>query len=94
MKYKVELVKEAIKDIKKLQPTVRDFLYNRFYKIAENPYKNEKLKGKFAELRSYHCKYRNIDYRIIYHVNEDGKLVIIAFVGTRENLYKELARRI
>lgn len=94
MKYKIELVKGAIKDLKKLQPPVRDFIYNRFYEIAENPYKNEKLKGNFKELRSCHCKYASVDYRIIYNVNEEGKLIIIALVGTRENLYKELGRRI
>ena len=94
MRYRIELSKGAIKDLKKMEPALRDYFYNRFYEIGENPHKHEKLKGTFKELRSYHCKVKGVEYRIIYYVNVEGKLIVIALVGTRENIYKELARRI
>jgi len=92
-KYSIRLSKGAVKDLKKMEPALRDFIYNRIYEIAEDPYSNKKLTGVFKELRSQHSKFRDVEYRIIYYVDEEGRLVIIALVGTRENIYKELARR-
>ena len=93
-KYSIELTKSAVKDLKKMEPTLRDFMYNRIYEIGEDPYKSEKLTGSFKDLRSQHSKFRGVEYRAIYYINEEGKLIIIALVGTRENIYKELARRV
>jgi mRNA-degrading endonuclease RelE of RelBE toxin-antitoxin system len=93
-KFEIRLSVGAVKDLKKMEPALRDFMYNRIYEIAEDPYGNKKLTGPFKELRSYQCKFKGVEYRAIYYINEDGKLIIIALVGTRENLYKELARRI
>ena len=44
-KYEIRLSKGAVRDLKKMEPALRDFLYNRIYEIAENPYKNDKLSG-------------------------------------------------
>lgn len=40
--YEIRLSKGAVKDLKKMEPALRDFMYNRFYEIMEDPYKNEK----------------------------------------------------
>jgi len=93
-KYDIRLSKGSVKDLKKMETALRDFMYNRIYEIAEDPYRNKKLTSPFKELRSYQCKFKGVEYRTIYYINEEGKLIIIALVGTRENLYKELARRI
>lgn len=92
-KYSIRLSRGAVKDLKKMESALRDFIYSRIYEIAEDPYSNKKLTGVFKELRSQHSKFRGVEYRIIYYVDEEGRLVIIALVGTRENIYKELARR-
>lgn len=94
LKYDIQLSKGAVRDLKKMAPALRDFMYNRIHEIGEDPYQNEKLSGPYKELRSQHSKYRGVEYRAIYYVNEEGKLVIIALVGTRENIYTELARRL
>lgn len=94
MNYHIELSRGAVRDLKKLDRPLRDFLYQQFHEISANPYHSPKLKGEFQDLRSYHCRYQGIDYRIIYYINEAGKLIIIALVGSRENLYKELRRRL
>jgi mRNA-degrading endonuclease RelE of RelBE toxin-antitoxin system len=92
--YEIRLSKGAVKDLKKMETTLRDFIYGQIYEIAEDPYKNEKLSGSFKELRSQHSKFRGVEYRVIYYIDEEGRLIIIALVGTRENIYKELARRL
>ncbi|MCL5290401.1 MAG: type II toxin-antitoxin system RelE family toxin [Bacillota bacterium] len=93
-KYDIQLSKGAVRDLKKMEPALRDFMYNRISEIGEDPYKNENLSGYFKELQSQHSKFRGVEYRAVYYVNEEGKLVVIAIVGTRENIYKELARRL
>ncbi|MFZ5645637.1 MAG: type II toxin-antitoxin system RelE family toxin [Bacillota bacterium] len=93
-KYEIRLSKGAVRDLKKMEPALRDFLYNRLYEIAENPYQNDKLSGPYRELRSQHSKFRGVEYRVIYYINEEGRLIIIALIGTRENIYDELARRL
>lgn len=92
--YEIQLSKGAVRDLKKMEPALRDFMYNKIYEIREDPYQNQQLSGPFKELRSQHSKFRGIEYRVIYYVNDEGKLIIIAFVGTTENIYKEMARRI
>lgn len=92
--YEIRLSKGAVRDLKKMEPALRDFIYNKIYEIAEDPYKNEKLSGPFKELHSQHSKFRGVEYRVIYHIDKEGKLIIIALVGSRENIYKELIRRL
>jgi mRNA-degrading endonuclease RelE of RelBE toxin-antitoxin system len=46
-KYEIRLSKGAVRDLKKMEPALRDFLYNRIHEIAENPYKNDKLSGSY-----------------------------------------------
>ena len=92
--YEIRLSRGAVGDLKKMETALRDFVYSRIYEIAENPYKSEKLSGPFKELRSQHSKFRGVEYRIIYYIDEDGKLIIIALVGSGENIYKELSRRL
>ncbi|TEB09614.1 hypothetical protein Pmgp_02983 [Pelotomaculum propionicicum] len=41
-----------------------------------------------------HNKFRGVEYRVIYYIDEEGRLIVIAIVGTRENIYDELARRL
>ncbi|HAG10835.1 MAG TPA: hypothetical protein DCK76_05520 [Desulfotomaculum sp.] len=92
--YEIRLSKGAVRDLKKMEPALRDFLYNRIHEIAENPYKNNKLSGPYKELRSQHNKFKGKEYRVIYYIDEEGRLIVIALVGSRENIYDELARRL
>ncbi|MCG9969705.1 type II toxin-antitoxin system RelE/ParE family toxin [Pelotomaculum terephthalicicum JT] len=89
--YEIRLSKGAVRDLKKMEPALRDFMYNRISEIAEDPYKNKELSGLFKELRSQHNKFRGVEYRVIYYIDEEGRLIIIALMGTRENIYDELA---
>lgn len=85
-------VKKYIKKLKdkKLKITILNAIYDE---IAINPYevgdiKNDDLSNFFA----YKLRYKGTQYRIAYTIDEDGRLVIIALVGTRENFYGELKK--
>ena len=62
--------------------------------IAENPYLGEPLKGDLVDIRKWVIKDQGIQYRIAYEIYEDRIEVKIIRVGTRENFYEELKRRL
>jgi len=37
-------------------------------------------------------KHKAVEYRIVYDINDEKKQVVIIFLGTQENFYKELRR--
>lgn len=93
-KYKIRLSQSTVKDLEKLDSSVRGFMYNKFYELADNPYKHDKLSGSFKGLRFQHCMHSGAEYRFIYLVDEEDRLVVIALAGSRENIYRELAGRL
>lgn len=36
--------------------------------------------------------FKGVEYRVVYDVSDEKKEVLIIFLGTRENFYKELRR--
>lgn len=93
-KYEIRLSQSTVKDLEKLDSSIRGFMYNKFYELADNPYKNDKLSGAFKGLRFQHCKHSGSEYRFIYLVDEEDGLVVVALAGSRENIYRELAGRL
>jgi len=82
------------KDLKKLDKEVLMLVDGVFQKLSENPYAGEKLRGGFSEYFSYHFKVKKIEYRIIYKIKDEQLMVYVVMIGSRENLYDKLKRRI
>jgi len=73
--YEVRLTKEAVKDVKKLSPKLKDKLWVILSeKIAENPYKGKKLTGDLESFYSCRLTYQD---RIVYRINEEKKMVTV-----------------
>ena len=51
---------------------------------------NTKNPGKYAGLRYLKTVHKGVMYRVVYDISEKSKEVLIIFLGTRENFYKEL----
>jgi len=92
--YEVLIPKSVIKEIKRLGKPVAQKVKKAIGDIAENPYLGEPLKGDLADIRKWVIKDRGIQYRIAYEIYEDRVEVKIIRVGTRENFYEELKRRL
>jgi len=93
--YKIKAVKPVKKDIKKLHHKVVELIKEHYFPIIkEDPNQAENLSGKFSSLKSYHFKYSSVDYRIIYQILEEEKIIRILMIGTRENFYKKLKLRL
>lgn len=85
--YKVELSREAGKDLEKIFRSDRK-LYQRFLNafqtIAQAPFEGKPLLGELKGLRSY----RLGCYRIIYEVRQRELLIVAIDLGHRREIYK------
>ena len=83
MSYKLDFLEEALKEWKKLNPTIQQQFRKKLAKVLDNPkIPKNKLSG---HARRYKIKLRNIGYRLVYEVIDDEIVVIVIAVGKREN---------
>lgn len=103
MKWSVEYIKEAQKDLRKLDPYVRKMVLKAVEKTAEAPLPPPegigKPLGNHASSRLsgfYKIKLRNLGYRVVYHLVLEGSVMKIIIISVRddESVYKEAERRI
>ena len=103
MEWKIEYIKEAQKDLKKLDPYNRKKILKAINKTAERPlpppdgigkslgnHTNSKLSG------YYKIKLRGLGYRVVYKLVIDGKIMRVIVISIRDDdaVYKEAERRI
>ncbi len=86
MAYKVEFIDEAIRSLSKLDREVARRIKRKLEWLAENAEKIEHL-GLRDQLAG-NAKVREGDYRIVYQVIDDEKLIKVRFVGHRSGIYK------
>ena len=79
--YKKSVEKALSKITKKKRTTIIKRIRDE---LATNPYKYEKLEGKFVGQRSFQVR----EYRVIYRINEKLKTVGILYIGPRQGAYK------
>ncbi len=103
MKWTVEYIKEAQKDLRKLDPYVRKLVLKAIAKTAERPLPSPdgvgKPLGNHASSRLsglYKIKLRNLGYRIVYDLVWEGNVMKIIIISVRDDeaVYKEAERRI
>ncbi len=82
MKYKIEWDKKAVKELEKLPNNIINNILSRVSVLKEDPF-HKKLIGSDSSYRL-----RVSDYRVIYEVITDEKLIIIYRVRHRKNVYK------
>ncbi len=80
------------RSIKKLPIQVRETLIKESKTLETDPVAGEKLSGSLNFLYSFHFKYKKVDYRCAYTIQEEKKLIEIHFVDVRENFYQKLRR--
>lgn len=96
MTYLPEFHPKVDKEILRLDKPLRKDIRDRHIpRILEDPYRAGKgLSGSLAGLRSYSFTSNKIEYRIIYDIIEEKVTVLFLIIGSRENLYERLIRRL
>ena len=92
--YKIEISNAVKKDIKNLPRNIQKKIDGVFILLSSTPEIGDTLTGEFRDYLSYHFKVSNVEYRIIYKIYKNELVVLIILVGTRENIYKQLKRRV
>lgn len=94
MSYKLSFKKTALKEWKKLSADLREQFKLKLSKRLETPrVPKDALSG---AKDCYKIKLRNAGYRLVYHVDDEQKMVEIYIVGKREksDVYKKLSKRL
>ena len=92
MTYQVSLSRKAKKQYKNLDQHIQDKLKVHLKQLEKTPNKGFTLSGKYTDLQYIKISHKGVNYRAVYDIAEDKKLVLVIFLGTRENFYKELRR--
>ena len=85
-KYQVYLTSRAEKDFKKLSPQVKERIKKEILQLESSryPQKFKSLVGK--DIAQY--RLRIGDYRALYDVYDDNKVVLIFRIGHRKEIYR------
>ena len=92
--YKVFYITAVKKDFKALPKEVNLLKEKYFSILSNNPFCGEPLTDVFKSYLSYHFSYQGTRYRIIYKIIKEKLIILIILIGSRENIYKRLKRRL
>ena len=103
MTWKIEYIREALKDLQKLDGYNRKLVLKAIEKTAMRPLPPPEGVGKplgnhaAANLSGYYkIKLRDLGYRVVYRLIREGKIMKIIIISVRddETVYREAERRI
>jgi len=93
--YELVIPRSVEKDIGKLPRQLQKIIANEHLEsIKSEPHQSGFLRGKSRGLRKYTFSYKGTEYRIVYKISETAKSAILIMIGSRENFYERLERRI
>ncbi len=91
MSYKLKFLPSALKEWRKLAPTIRGQFKTQLEKRLENPHVfASRLRG-YTDY--YKIKLRPVGYRLVYEVEGATITVYVICVGRRDTIYKTLKKR-
>lgn len=84
MKYRIEILRSAQKQLAKIDQVAQKRIINAVYELAENPRPTgcKKLSGRPA------WRIRVGEYRVIYEIHDNRLLVLIVAMGSRKDIYR------
>ncbi len=94
--YNFVVVNSCKKDFKKLSRDAQKFIrHSCFPIILKDPFAGNRLKGKeFQEIFKFSDRFKSVDYRIVYKIENEKLIIVFIMIASRENFYKKLKRRI
>lgn len=84
MQFRCVIAKSFIRDLKNVDPRIRDRIGEILEEICREPFKGKKLDNYWS--------WRIGDYRIIYIVDEQKHEVLFLWIGHRRSIYKRLRK--
>ena len=92
--FRVIIPNSVKRDLNKLDKTALQTALLIMEGLSSNPFHGSTLTGIIDEVRKINFKVSNVQYRLVYKIYYAEYNVIVILVGTRENFYQELKRRL
>jgi mRNA-degrading endonuclease RelE of RelBE toxin-antitoxin system len=92
--YNVYIPNSVKRDIKKLDKAAQLSVLDLIREISCFDYIGEKMTGQLCYLYKAKFSSHGVQYRIVYKINDENIEIRVVLVGTRENFYTELKRRL
>ena len=89
MTYKILLSPHAVRQYKKLEPSVKPSVQAGIDILQRAPLAGPKIKRLKGRLHAYY-RYRVGDYRIVYTVDAQEHAVYIDYIQHRKDIYREM----
>lgn len=89
MSYKIRLSPHAQREYKKLNPSIKPGIQKAIDSLQLNPTEGPKIKRLMGRLHAYY-RYRLGDYRIVYTVSHEERVVYVDYIQHRKDVYREL----
>ena len=83
-KYKVEIKRSAVKEIKKLPSADLKFVFARIETLSDDPRPPDCTKLSVEEKYRVRCGH----YRILYTIEDQALIVVVVKAGQRKDVYK------
>ena len=84
--YRVKFLRSASKFYLKATKSLRKRIDRCIEQLKSNPYNHPNIKKLTAEYKHF-MRYRLGDYRIIYNMEEENKLIVIVKIAVRSKSY-------
>lgn len=84
MAYRIQLASKAAKNLARVDATLKSQLEKRLTELSVNPFENSK------QLRNWDPPSRSSrvrDWRIVFEVDTDAKVVVVANIDARGSVY-------
>ena len=92
--YRIEIANAVKSDIRKLDKRLQRIIRDEhFANIEKDPFEAVPFLYEFKGLWSYHLSHKGTQYRIVYEICSEGRIVQVIMVGSREGFYQTLRRR-
>ena len=93
--YTVRFATAVSGDVRRLDKQLRGIIREKHLaSIEREPLRAVPLLHELRGLRSYHFSYKGTQYRIIYEIYPQERIVLVIMIGSREGLYEALRRRL
>ena len=87
-KWKMRFTPESSRLMSKLHPENKKLIKQALTDLQQNPYTGKDLQEELSGFKSLRLK----QYRIIYDINEEKKIIQIYNIGPRRDVYEQLRR--
>lgn len=92
--YQVIIPNSVKRDMKRLDKAVMKSIIDSLDILSKNPHLGTHLAGELSQLFKLSVRQRKVEYRIVYKIIENRLEVHVMHIGTRENFYNSLQRRL